>query len=81
MKYDIQKSTHSMNIIDYIKAFENANKNCVIAYGGDGTLLDVARKNEFKKAVFPIRNYGLCDEHKLLFEELLGKAENCREFK
>ena len=70
-----------MSIIDGVKAFENANKNCVIAYGGDGTLLDVARKNEFKKAVFPIRNYGLCDEHKLLLENLLGKTKNCKEFK
>ena len=70
-----------MSIEDRIRAFENANKNCVIAYGGDGTLLDVARKTEFKKAVFPIRNYGLCDEHKLLLEELFGKAKACREFK
>ena len=70
-----------MSIEDSIKSFEKANKTCAIAYGGDGTLLEVARANAFKKAVFPIRNYGLCDEHKLLFEELLGKAENCREFK
>ena len=70
-----------MNIEDSIKAFEKTNKNCVIAYGGDGTLLEVARANEFKKAVFPIRNYGLCDEHAQLFDELLGKAKICREFK
>ena len=70
-----------MNIEDSIKAFEKTNKNCVIAYGGDGTLLEVSRANEFKKAVFPIRNYGLCDEHAQLFDELLGKAKICREFK
>ena len=70
-----------MNIEDSIKAFEKTNKNCVIAYGGDGTLLEVARANEFKKAVFPIRNYGLCDEHAQLFDELLGKAKICRDFK
>ena len=70
-----------MSVEDRIKAFELANKNCVIAYGGDGTLLNVARENSFKKAVFPIRNYGLCDEHTELIDELLGKAKTCRDFK
>lgn len=70
-----------MNINEEIAAFEKANKNCVVAYGGDGTLLDVARKNEFKKAVFPVRNYGLCDEHKETLEELFGKKQICKEIK
>jgi len=70
-----------MNIEKAILDFEKTNKNCVIAYGGDGTLLDIARKNEFKKAVFPIRNYGLCDEHKNIFDELVGNTNSCRNFK
>lgn len=51
----------------------------VVAYGGDGTVLDVIRKNP-NKTIIPVRNYGLCEYHKnrynLMFDGLESDAYN-----
>ena len=46
-----------------IAEYEKKTKNVTIAYGGDGTILDVVRQTKGDKAVIPIRNYGLCKKH------------------
>lgn len=58
---------------NHIKSIFENNLNvdfcdCVIAYGGDGTLIDCfydIHKNlsVVKTPILPIRNYGLCDKH------------------
>lgn len=51
--------------IDKAVAKYNAeSKNVFIAVGGDGTLLQAVRDNP-KKVILPLRNYGNCDCHKL----------------
>ena len=46
-----------------IAEYEKTAKNIAIAYGGDGTILDVIRQTKGDKAIIPIRNYGLCKKH------------------
>ena len=46
-----------------IAEYEKKHKNIAIAYGGDGTILDVVRQTKGDKAIIPIRNYGLCKKH------------------
>ena len=46
-----------------IAEYEKKHKNIAIAYGGDGTILDVIRQTKGDKAIIPIRNYGLCKKH------------------
>ena len=58
---------------ELIAQFEVKNKNFAIAYGGDGTVLDVIKKTNGKKAIIPVRNYGLCEEHKNILAEILDK--------
>ena len=58
---------------ELIAQFEAKNKNFAIAYGGDGTVLDVIKKTNGKKAIIPVRNYGLCEEHKNILAEILDK--------
>ena len=59
--------------IDYSKAIANYEKQhkIAIAYGGDGTVLDVVRKTNGKKSIIPIRNYGLCEEHQGMLQKIL----------
>ena len=59
------------NVFDKIKDFEKTAKNIAISYGGDGTLLETFHKNP-DKAIIPIRNYGQCDKHKHLLEDVLN---------
>ena len=51
-------------------AASNEGKQFVIAYGGDGTLLNVVAKTKGKKGIIPIRDYARCDAHKDLLEEV-----------
>ena len=46
-----------------IAEYEKKTKNIAIAYGGDGTILDVVSQTKGDKAIIPIRNYGLCKKH------------------
>ena len=46
-----------------IAEYEKKTKNIAIAYGGDGTILDVVRQTKGDIAIIPIRNYGLCKKH------------------
>ena len=61
-------------ILEKISRYESAHKNIAIAYGGDGTVLDVIRQTSNKKAVIPVRNYGLCNKHEHYLESILGSA-------
>ena len=55
----------SVDVITSPGAKYNAeSKNVFIAVGGDGTLLQAVRDNP-KKVILPLRNYGNCDCHKL----------------
>jgi len=64
-----------------IKKFEEQNKSIAIAYGGDGTLLSKARAKNFKKAIAPIRNYGLCQKHANILNDFLGTGKADASFK
>jgi NAD kinase len=59
------------NIKNKIKEFELQCKNVVISYGGDGTLLETFHKNS-DKSIIPIRDYGCCEKHKYLLDEVLN---------
>ena len=59
---------------ELIDSFEAKHKDIAIAYGGDGTLLQVADAVGLKKGMIPIRNYARCKEHANLLEDVcLGK--------
>ena len=56
-----------------IDLFESRNKNFKVLHGGDGTLVSEWRNNR-KKCLLPIRNYGMCEKHAKLYDDFL----NCR---
>ena len=59
-----------------IREFQRKNRQFVIAYGGDGTVLDAVNQTAGKKAIIPVRNYGLCGLHKNYLDGILdGKLE------
>jgi hypothetical protein len=62
---------NNIEIISKITEFENITKNMTISYGGDGTLLETFHKNP-DKGIIPIRNYGCCEKHKNLLNEILN---------
>lgn len=62
------------DIHERIKRFEAQTKNITIAYGGDGTLLNVFHQKP-DKAIIPVRDYGQCDKHKTLIDKLLSPDE------
>lgn len=62
---------NSPEVIHDIKIFESQHKNMVISYGGDGTLLKTFHEN-LNKCIIPIRDYGRCQKHKNLFNEIIG---------
>ena len=59
-----------MTIEERISEFEKTHA-AVIAYGGDGTVLDAVKKHGMRKAVIPVRNYCLCQKHKDFLDKLL----------
>lgn len=63
--------------IQKIADFEKKSKNIVISYGGDGTLLETFHKNP-DKAIIPVRNYGQCDAHKNLLDDILNGTTKCK---
>ena len=56
-----------------IDLFESRNKNFKVLHGGDGTLVSEWRNNR-KKCLLPIRNYGMCEKHLRMYDDFL----NCR---
>jgi hypothetical protein len=62
---------NSPEVMHDIKLFESQHKNIVISYGGDGTLLKTFHENP-NKCIIPIRDYGRCEKHKNLFNEIIG---------
>lgn len=60
-----------------ISQFESKNTGFAIAYGGDGELLKVVARYGNKKSIIPIRDYGRCEKHKSLLEDIrLEKDSN-----
>ena len=71
----------SNNLEQRLADFSKSAKNIVISYGGDGTLLRTFHQNP-KKSILPIRNYGACDKHIGLLDDVLNNTEFCKaEFK
>lgn len=67
----LEKTLH-----DKIAAYEAAHK-VAIAYGGDGTVLDIVRQTNGKRPIIPIRNYSCCSTHADFLDKLLdGKLES-----
>lgn len=62
---------NSPEVIRDIKLFESRHKNMAISYGGDGTLLKTFHENP-DKCIIPIRDYGRCENHKNLLNEIIG---------
>lgn len=62
---------NSPEVIHDIKLFESQHKNMAISYGGDGTLLKTFHENP-DKCIIPIRDYGRCETHKNLLNEIIG---------
>ena len=62
---------NSPEVIHNIKLFESQHKNMAISYGGDGTLLKTFHENP-DKCIIPIRDYGRCENHKNLLNEIIG---------
>jgi hypothetical protein len=60
-----------IDFLEKIKLFESQHKNMVISYGGDGTLLKTFHENP-DKCIIPIRDYGRCENHKNLLNEVIG---------
>ena len=54
-----------------ILAFSKLHPKYVVAYGGDGTVLNVVKDNP-NKSIIPIRNYGLCEKHQQMYDKLLS---------
>lgn len=66
-----------MNIQDQITDFERNNKHVAISYGGDGTLLRTFHENP-DKSIIPIRNYGMCEKHIGLLNDVLNGTKTCK---
>ena len=71
-----------MGISDRLSAFEAENRQIAVAYGGDGTLASRwrgARKE--KKIVFPVRDYGLCETHRKMYEAVFSGDASFKDMK
>jgi hypothetical protein len=66
---------NSPEVIHDIKSFEKQHKDIVISYGGDGTLLKTFHENP-DKCIIPIRDYGRCENHKNLLNEIIGVSKS-----
>lgn len=65
-----------------ITKFEAANKNVVVLYGGDGTLVGEWRKFHARKGgkcLLPVRNYGLCQKHLDFYKKFFTAREGSEE--
>jgi NAD kinase len=62
------------DINNRIKEFEKKQKNVVISYGGDGTLLRTFHQNP-DKSILPIRDYGMCEKHAGIINDVLNGTE------
>ena len=60
---------------DLLEKFNKSKeaKTMAIAYGGDGELLNIASCIGTKKGIIPIRNYGLCEKHKGILDDVVEK--------
>lgn len=71
---------NSPEVIHNIKSFEKQHKNIAISYGGDGTLLKTFHENP-NKCIIPIRDYGRCEKHKNLLNEVIDIKRSKSDFK
>ena len=65
-----------------IARFEAANKNVVVLYGGDGTLVGEWRKHYARKGgkcLLPVRNYSLCQKHLEFYTKFFTAREDSEE--
>jgi NAD kinase len=59
-----------------IKAFEAANRQIKICYGGDGSLVREWRSAvRDKKILLPVRDYARCGEHENFLDDLLNNPD------
>ena len=73
MKYYINDPNNNKELFDMIKyqvngsdmCFSADEADCIICYGGDGTLLDVFQKYPCKY-IMPIRNHSRCSKHEMI---------------
>lgn len=64
--------------LDLIVKFNSSKtaNHMSIAYGGDGELLKVISQVGCKKGIIPIRNYGRCERHARILEDLVDSAND-----
>ena len=67
-----------MNDKDLIEKFNASNKanHMIIAYGGDGELLNVVSQIGDAKGIIPVRNYGRCEKHMNLLKDIIEKSND-----
>ena len=59
-----------------IARFEAENKLLKVCFGGDGAIVSSWRDAvKAKKMLFPIRNYGMCEEHAAMLDDLMRRPE------
>jgi len=70
------------DVKDKIAKFESENRQVRICYGGDGSVVSEWRKAKAdKKILLPIRNYGQCEEHASVLDDLLERPDAFSEAK
>lgn len=67
------------SLIEKFNASKEAH-HMAIAYGGDGELLKVASQVGTKKGIIPIRNYGRCEKHKDILENLVSNPDEQKHY-
>lgn len=70
------------DIENRIKAFEAANRQVKICWGGDGSLVSAWRDaKKDGRILLPIRNYARCPEHESFMDDLLDRPEKFSDFR
>lgn len=78
----IQLAMDDTKLREDIARFEASNKNVVVLYGGDGTLVGEWRKHYARKGgkcLLPVRNYGLCKKHLEFYTKFFTAREDSEE--
>ena len=78
----IQLAMDDTKLREDIAGFEASNKNVVVLYGGDGTLVGEWRKHYARKGgkcLLPVRNYGLCEKHLEFYTKFFTAREDSEE--
>lgn len=72
-------NNNQIEIESLIPDFVSKNKKVRVLYGGDGEIVKRWREAKSQKQIlFPIRNYGLCDDHIRFYTEILSGKENVK---